>query len=187
MDLPWGDPRTHKFVTNVGMITSHGPNGDNIMAAEWTHHVSYSPGYIAVCLREDHATAENIKVTKEFGVNLAAQDQGWVSSVAGGSSGHQVDKVAALKALGVKFHTGNKIKAMMITGAAMNAECKLIQTVKLGDHTMYVGEVVEATAGDKPPAIFHSGKYWHFGEAISKPAQNFLDKVAQAVEKNKKE
>ncbi|MBI2110294.1 hypothetical protein HYT51_00760, partial [Candidatus Woesearchaeota archaeon] len=47
VDLPWGDPRTIKFVTNVGLITSTGPHGDNVMSAEWTHQVSYSPGLIA--------------------------------------------------------------------------------------------------------------------------------------------
>ena len=50
MDLPWGDDCSKKFVTNVGLITSDGPHGPNIMACEWTHHVSYSPGLIAVCI-----------------------------------------------------------------------------------------------------------------------------------------
>ena len=46
MDLPWGDEKTTKFVTNVGLITSNGPYGYNIIAAEWTHQVSYSPSLI---------------------------------------------------------------------------------------------------------------------------------------------
>jgi flavin reductase (DIM6/NTAB) family NADH-FMN oxidoreductase RutF len=47
MDLLWNDRRTRQFVTNVGLITSDGPLGPNIMAAEWTHHISYSPSLIA--------------------------------------------------------------------------------------------------------------------------------------------
>jgi hypothetical protein len=39
MDLLWNDRRTRQFVTNVGLITSDGPLGTNIMAAEWTHLV----------------------------------------------------------------------------------------------------------------------------------------------------
>ena len=39
---------TVQFLTNVGLITSDGPYGPNVMAAEWTHHISYSPGLIAV-------------------------------------------------------------------------------------------------------------------------------------------
>jgi hypothetical protein len=33
MDLLWNDRRTRQFVTNVGLITSDGPLGPNIMAA----------------------------------------------------------------------------------------------------------------------------------------------------------
>ncbi len=54
MDLPYGDIKTWKFATNVGLITSNGPVGHNIMAAEWTHMVSYSPGLIAVSINKDN-------------------------------------------------------------------------------------------------------------------------------------
>ena len=51
MDLSWNDRRTRQFVTNVGLITSVGPLGPNIMAAEWTHQISYSPSLIAANIR----------------------------------------------------------------------------------------------------------------------------------------
>lgn len=50
MDIPYGSLAHHAFVTNVGLVTSTGPHGENIMAAEWTHHLSYKPGMVAVCL-----------------------------------------------------------------------------------------------------------------------------------------
>ena len=75
MDLPWGSDYAKKFVTNVGLITTTGPKGDNIMAAEWTHQVSYSPGLIAVCIKPDETNNANISKSKEFGVNLCADDQ----------------------------------------------------------------------------------------------------------------
>ena len=31
MDLPWGDEKTVQFVTNVGLITSDGQHGQNIV------------------------------------------------------------------------------------------------------------------------------------------------------------
>ena len=71
MELSWNDRRTRQFLTNVGLITTDGPYGPNVIAAEWTHHVSYSPSLIAINVRSDDATAENINQSKEFGVNLA--------------------------------------------------------------------------------------------------------------------
>ena len=67
--MPWGSDESKQFITNVGLITSNGKHGQNIMACEWTHHVSYSPGMIAICLGEGKATGENIVETKEFGVD----------------------------------------------------------------------------------------------------------------------
>lgn len=183
MDLPWGDERTTKFVTNVGLITSDGPNGSNIMSAEWTHHISYSPGLIAVCLGRDRTTRENIIASKEFGVNLAAADQNAIASISGGSHGKDVNKIAALKELRFKFYKAKKIKALMVEGAALNVECKVVKVVELGDHTMFVGEVLEATANPKEPLIYHKKSFWKFGESIQMPAEKELERIKKVVEK----
>ena len=96
MNIEWGDERL-QVVTGVGLITSNGKHGNNIMAAEWTHHVSYDPGLIAVHIGNHKATAQNISETKEFGVSIASEKQNVISSIAGGQSGKDYDKIAALK------------------------------------------------------------------------------------------
>src|SRR3989344_9677934 len=96
MDVPWGSAGAGKFATNVGLITSNGPHGHDVMACEWTRLVSYSPGLIAANIGFHKATWENISASKEFGVSLAAADQTFVSSTAGKSSGKDVDKIAVL-------------------------------------------------------------------------------------------
>ena len=144
MKLPWNDPRSNKFVTSVGLITSDGPHGPNIMACEWTHHVSYDPGLIAVSLGPTKATVENINQTKEFGVNLCAFDQSVMSSIAGGYSGNNYDKIGALKELGFEFYHASKIKTLMVKNASLNAECQLFQESKFGDHIMFIGHVLDA-------------------------------------------
>src|SRR3989344_703809 len=106
MDLPWGSVESKSFVTPVGLITSKGDKGDNIMAAEGTHHISYSPGIISVSIGNGKITAKNISATKVFGVSLAAEDQQAIVSFAGGHHGENVDKLAALKELGFRFTRG---------------------------------------------------------------------------------
>ncbi len=66
MDLAWGDPRSNKFASSIGLITSNGSHGQDILACEWTHHLSYRPGLIAVSLGPTKATVENIKKSKNF-------------------------------------------------------------------------------------------------------------------------
>ena len=186
MDIEWGSPAAHKFTTNVGLITSRGPHGDNIMAAEWTHHVSYSPGLIMVNVGFDKATEDNIKKSKEFGVSLAAIDQNIVSSVAGGSSGREVDKIAVLKDLGVEFYKGKKIDTLMVKDAALNAECKLVESIKLGDHMAFVGEVVELSIHEKQPILYHEGRYHKVGDMIQKPSDAEREKIKKLVDKHRK-
>jgi flavin reductase (DIM6/NTAB) family NADH-FMN oxidoreductase RutF len=187
MDLPWGDERTKQFVTNVGLITSNGPYGHNIMAAEWTHHVSYKPGLIAVCINPRDATHTNIEKTKEFGVNLCAYDQNVISSVAGGNSGKSVNKRDALKELGFKFFKAKKIDVLMVEGASVQIECRLVKKIKLGDHTTFVGEVVEAYPySGKAPLLYYNQKYWRIGDNIPKPQQEEIERINSVIEKHKK-
>lgn len=187
MDLPWGDERTKQFVTNIGLITSYGPFGHNVMACEWTHHISYSPGLIAVCIRPTDATHANIHETKEFGVNIASTEQAGMSSIAGNYTGREFDKIKALEELGFNFYKGAKIKTLMVKDAALNAECKLFKEITLGDHTMFVGEVVEASLTQgKEPLAYHQTKYGTVAFSIPKPSEEERNRIAQIVGKHKK-
>ena len=169
------------------MITSDGHFGPDVMAAEWTHHISYSPSLIAVNVRGQDATAHNIIESKEFGINLAGEEQNVVCSICGRYSGRDIDKIAVLKGMGVKLYNGNKIKAPMVSGCAMNAECKLQRYEEIGDHIMFVGEVVEISADENVrPLIYHNGKYWMLWEIIEKPSPYVLTKIENLAEQFKK-
>ena len=190
MDLGWGNQKASKFATNVGLITSHGPNGENIMAAEWTYYVSYSPALIAVHIGgspKEKATSENISATKEFGMNIAASDQNAFASIAGGSSGREIDKISVLKEMGAQFYKGEKTNCQMLKGAATNAECRLIETKVLGDHTMFIGEVLEISSDDsKMPLVYQFGKYYSLGERMHKPDEGVLAKIEELKKKYSK-
>ena len=187
MDLPWNDERSNQFITNVGLITSDGPFGPNVMACEWTHHISYQPGLIAVSLGNTKATVENIKSSKEFGVNLCASDQSVLSSVAGGYTGSRYDKVTALKELGFEFYKAKRINSLMVKGAVLNVECRLYKEITLGDHITFVGEVVEVSNNpDKVPIAYHKGKYWIMETNLAKPSIEERQRIKKVVEKYSK-
>jgi flavin reductase (DIM6/NTAB) family NADH-FMN oxidoreductase RutF len=184
LDLPWNDERSNQFITNVGLITSDGPFGPNVMACEWTHHISYHPGLIAVSLGQTKATVENIRRSKEFGINLCSSDQSVLSSVAGGYTGAKYDKVNALKELGFEFYKAKRIIPLMIKGAAVNIECRLYKEITLGDHITFVGEVIEASSNpDKVPLAYHGGKYWIMDTNLVKPSKEERERIKKVVEK----
>lgn len=190
MDLGWGNAHASKWATNVGLITSDGPCGPNIAAVEWTYYVSYSPALISIHLggttknASGKATLDNIRATKEFGVSLAASDQNAISSIAGGSSGKEVDKIGLLREFGAKFTEGKQAKVLLLDGAASTAECRVKEITDVGDHVMILGEVLEMESHEeKQPLIYSFGKYYGLGGKIGKPEQAILDRIAALKEK----
>jgi flavin reductase (DIM6/NTAB) family NADH-FMN oxidoreductase RutF len=186
MDIAWGSEAARKFVANVGLITTDGPNGPNVMACEWTHHVSYEPGLILISVGADLTTAENIRATGEFGVSLAADGHSIAASVAGSFHGRDVNKVRALAELGLEFYDARHIKAPMISGAAMNAECRVVETKELGGQVLFLAEVVDIQASDAPPLLYHGGRYYKLMEPIRKPPPEVLENVQSVVGKYRK-
>ncbi len=159
-----------KFVTSVGLITSNGKKwGPNVMAAEWTMQISYDPPLIAVFIHPGDVTHENILESKEFGVNMVTDDQAPLSHLAGTVSKRYYDKLSD-EHFKDKTYPAKKINVLMIKGCTINAECKLIFYKDLGDHTMFVGEVVAASYDDsKKPILYHFHRYFKVGEHIEKP------------------
>jgi flavin reductase (DIM6/NTAB) family NADH-FMN oxidoreductase RutF len=151
------------FLTTVALITTHSSKGDNVMAAEWTFNVSYDPLLIAVVVAPRHATHAAIVESGEFGVSMASTEQFALTSFAGGFSRDEADK---LSADAVKTRPGAVIQAKLVEGALAQLECKLVSQHKVGDHTMFIGEVV-AGRGDeaKEPLVLYRG-YRRLGEKV---------------------
>ncbi len=188
MDIPWGSDIAHRFITNVGLVTSHGKHGHNIMAAEWTHHLSYKPALVGIALHPRHASYDNIKETKEFGISLTSTYQSVLASVAGKESGKIFNKIKVAEELGFKFYPAKKIQLLMVQDAAVNLECKLFQEIPLGDHTLFVGEVIEGSLlPEEKPLAYHLGKYWDMTSTLDKPSTELREKIKMLFEKHKKQ
>lgn len=185
--LAYGAAGSEKFITNVGLITSNGSHGPNIMAASWTHHVSYEPALVLVCIEPDDATLENIIDTKVFGIGLASDQQNVLASIAGSYSGRTVDKVSLLKELGFEFHEGAKTKTPVVAGAALNMELKLVTHDSVGSHDILIGKVLASSVNKSAePVAYSRGRYRKLGHDIEKPEQEALDKIASLAEKHRK-
>jgi flavin reductase (DIM6/NTAB) family NADH-FMN oxidoreductase RutF len=143
------------FATTVGLITTDGKHGRNVMAAEWTMQISYEPMLIAIFIH-DSPTLWNIRDTRAFGVNIASDGQAELVNIAGGYSGTELDK------LGIPgtFETYRGKNVPMVKECALNAECKVHSIQEMGDHVMVVGEAEHATFDEKKsPLIYTRGNY----------------------------
>jgi flavin reductase (DIM6/NTAB) family NADH-FMN oxidoreductase RutF len=153
------------FTTGVSLITSFGPYGQNVMAAEWTLQISYKPMLMAIFVHENTATFQNIKKTKEFGINVASEKQTMAVNIAGGYSKREIDKLKIKNSFDII--PSRKINSTMIDGCIINAECKVVTMKKLGDHTMIVGKVAAISYDkSKRPLVYHTGRYFRIGTII---------------------
>jgi flavin reductase (DIM6/NTAB) family NADH-FMN oxidoreductase RutF len=182
-----------RFTTTVALITTQGKDSPNVMSAEWTFNVSYNPMRIVVLVSQEEATHTNILYSKEFGVNFASEEQAVLANLAGAYTGKEVSKLSSEL---FQTYPAKQIHAPMISGCFLNAECRLVQTIETGDHTMFLGDVIEIQHdATKNPLLYGQRKYWQRGPAIEKqplvyvtctihPDQMRLDGRLQGVEKH---
>lgn len=151
------------FTTTCALITTDGPRGPNVMAAEWTFNVSYRPFLILVAIDPANETHDMILAAGEFGVNLLGESQIAAMGFAGHFSKVDTDKLSS-----EAFETipAKRIRAPMIRGAVLRAECHLVAHYPMGDHTAFVGEVIEFSVDpDQAPIVLHHGSH-RLGERI---------------------
>ena len=151
------------FTTTCALITTDGAQGPNVMAAEWTFNISYRPFLILVSIDPGNRTHDLILESKEFGVNLVTEEQVTAMGLAGHYSKADTDKLSSEL---FETYPAQKIRAPMIQGALLNAECRLVETHVLGDHTAFVGEVVSFRVNPEArPLILHHGSH-RLGERL---------------------
>ncbi len=128
-------------------LTSISKDGKpNVMACAWATPVSEEPPIVVVCVSKESYTAELIRQTKEFAINIPTKDLLNKLWICGKTSGREVDKFfkAKLEMLSSKY-----LKVPLIKDCIGFIECKLFKTVEVGECYAFFGNVVYAQADDK--------------------------------------
>ena len=132
-------------------------------------YVSFEPARIAIALHPGSRTCRHVEASGEFSVSVLRADQLDVAAVAGrGASGD--DKFAALGLPVAPAPDG--LAAPGLRGAAAILWCRTVERVAVGDHILFVGDVVAFDAGDETvtPLVRHRRRYAELGEALTDPA-----------------
>jgi flavin reductase (DIM6/NTAB) family NADH-FMN oxidoreductase RutF len=54
----------------------------------------------------------------------------------------------------------------LLAGSVATFECALASSQTVGDHRLYIGRVLAATAQPLPPLLYHGGRYHLLGEIL---------------------
>ena len=113
----------------------------NIITLAWSMPASSDPPMVAMSIAPKRLSYRMIEEAGEFVVNVPTMDIVRETLFCGRISGTECDKFkeAHLTPLPAK-----KVRAPIIKECVAHLECKLVQQIPTGDHTLFVGEVLAA-------------------------------------------
>ena len=153
--------------------TYDGKGRPNLMTAAWGGICCSKPPSVCVSLREATFSYASIVDRCAFSVNVPSSNQASIADYLGLVSGRDVEKFAAA---GLTEVRAEHVDAPLVENFPLNLECKLIHTLKIGLHTLFVGEIVDVKADESilnekgrpsieklDPPVFSTGDAAYYG------------------------
>ncbi|OLN30811.1 flavin reductase family protein [Desulfosporosinus metallidurans] len=130
----------------VWVVGTYGENNTpNIMTAAWAGICCSVPPCVAVSLVKARASYGNIMKRKAFTISIPSSKQATEADYAGLVSGTKVDKFTTANLTAVKSEF---VDAPYVEEFPLILECRLKQTVEIGLHTQFIGEIVDIKADE---------------------------------------
>lgn len=138
--------KTLAMPTPVWLVGTYDAEGKpNIMTAAWGGICCSTPPCITVSLRKATHSYAAIEARKAFTVSIPSEDQVAQADYAGIVSGRDRNKFADCNWTPVK---SDLVDAPYVAETPLVVECRLLHTVEVGLHTMFVGEIVDVKADE---------------------------------------
>jgi flavin reductase (NADH) len=140
------------FASGVTVITSRGTDGvPRGLTASAFCSVSLEP---RLCLVSVDLRSESVAAIRESGgfvVNILASDQEEISRRFASKLPDKFD--------GVPYRPGTATGAPILDGVLAWIECSVYQAIPAGDHTVFIGEILDGTANEGLPVVYFRGQY----------------------------
>ena len=151
------DPMTYRqaagmFATGVLVVTT-GKDGDfRAVTVNSFTSVSLEPTLLLFCLDNRSRTLPLLQGCGTFTANVLRDDQEHISRMfASSTSAATIDEVP--------YDLG-AVGCPTIDGCLAHFHCRVVDAKVVGDHTIVIGQVEDATFGEPgTPLIFYRGKY----------------------------
>jgi flavin reductase (DIM6/NTAB) family NADH-FMN oxidoreductase RutF len=130
---------------------------DDAVAAgtvNWVTQASFAPPLVVVGVKADSHVHAIIKESKAFALNVLGKDQGPTAFTFFKPAVREGQTVS-----GEPFRWGTT-GAPILEAAPAFVECRLVESVERGDHSIFVGEVVEAGLAKTPEGRADDATLW---------------------------
>ncbi|MED3661054.1 flavin reductase family protein [Ureibacillus sp. FSL K6-8385] len=143
-----------KFATGVTVLLTHHEGETHGMTANGFMSVSLNPKLVLISVGHNTKFINKVSQSKKYTVNILAEDQEHYSRHFAG----QPNAVVEFEALA---------EQPVLKGAIAQIACEVVSEHIEGDHTLFVGKVVDLRFEDKDPLLFFGGKYRQLAELKS--------------------
>lgn len=111
----------------------------NAIGLAWWTFVSWNPCMIAIAVGNGKYSHTCLMERKEFVINFPSEEHARGAWICGTKSGKDLNKIEAAK---FKMVPSLKIETPTIENSTVAYECKITNTIEIGDHTTFIADVV---------------------------------------------
>ena len=140
-----------RFASGVTVVTTKDANGHRHgLTVSAFCSVSLEPPLILICILKSTGSYHAFRESGFFAVNILSESQQEISNR---FAAHLDDKFA-----GIEYREGIAGIPVLLN-CLVNLECRLKNSYDGGDHTIFIGEIEEATFRDRRPLLYFHGNY----------------------------
>ena len=138
------------FASGVTIVTTEHDGTQYGMTVASFASLSLHPPLVMVCVAQKAKSHDAIHEAGLFGVSILEQSQ---ADVSGRFASKADDKFA-----GITTRRGEH-GMPLIDGAICTLECRVHSELSGGDHTIFVGEVLDSSTSDGAPLVYYRSSY----------------------------
>lgn len=139
-----------QFASGVTVVTTEHEGRQYGMTVASFASLSLHPPLVLVCIEKSVKSHEAIAASGKFGVSILGRDQAEIS----GRFASKIDD----KFAGVNVFQG-ELGVPLIDGAICALSCRVDAQLPGGDHTIFVGEVLDAKIAEGVPLVYYRSAY----------------------------
>jgi flavin reductase (DIM6/NTAB) family NADH-FMN oxidoreductase RutF len=141
--------------TGVYVLTAQHQGKINGTTVAWVTPVSYEPLMVMVALAGVRYSHGLVKQSGYFGLNVLKEDQLEIARHFGFKTAHETDKFEA------RTHAVSEQGLPILDGIKAYIECRVVDSFRTSEHTLFVGEVVSTKMYDEhaQPLLYRQKDY----------------------------
>ena len=120
-------------------VTMDEQSRPNIIGLGWWTFASWEPKQLAIAVGNERYSYGCLKYCGEFVLCFPSAEQKKAAWACGKQSGRNHDKFAETEFEG---QPSTKVKPPLIKGSTVAFECRVVDTLPAGDHTLFLGDIL---------------------------------------------